>query len=182
LDDPRGAPLGGRRIVVIVPYTREVSLEIPHTREVNLGMTNPNKYDNIYRHYQWLIPREPMSKDHLFKKGQPSANPLGRPKGQPNKYTELSKQLLSEKGPEIVQMVIQKALEGDVTCLKMCMDRIVPAQKAIEVKHENQDMAINIVVESIGQAATKAISQNGYNVSQIGIVDAEIVESEDGDF
>ena len=123
-----------------------------------------------------------MSK-HLFKPGQ-SGNPAGRKKGQLNKYTELSKQLLSEKGPEIVQMVIQKALEGDVTCLKMCMDRIVPAQKAIEVKHENQDMAINIVVESIGQAASNQLSQKGYNVieSTVGVVDAEIVESEDGDF
>jgi hypothetical protein len=123
-----------------------------------------------------------MSK-HLFQPGQ-SGNPAGRKKGQVNKYTELSKQLLSEKGPEIVQMVIQKALEGDVTCLKMCMDRIVPAQKAIEVKHENQDMAINIVVESIGQAASNQLSQKGYNVieSTVGVVDAEIVESEDGDF
>ena len=123
-----------------------------------------------------------MSK-HLFQPGQ-SGNPAGRKKGQVNKYTELSKQLLSEKGPEIVQMVIQKALEGDVTCLKMCMDRIVPAQKAIEVKHENQDMAINIVVESIGQAATNQLSQKGYTVidSKVGIVDAEVIESDNGDF
>lgn len=123
-----------------------------------------------------------MSK-HLFQPGQ-SGNPAGRKKGQVNKYTELSKQLLSEKGPEIVQMVIQKALEGDVTCLKMCMDRIVPAQKAIEVKHENQDMAINIVVESIGQAASNALTNQGYSVidSRVGIVDADVVESEDGDF
>lgn len=124
-----------------------------------------------------------MSKSHLFQPGQ-SGNPQGRKKGQVNKYTELSKQLLSEKGPEIVQMVIQKALEGDVTCLKMCMDRIVPAQKAIEVKHENQDMAINIVVESIGQAANKSLENKGYNVltQSVEIVDAELVESEDGDF
>ena len=114
-----------------------------------------------------------MSK-HLFQPGQ-SGNPAGRKKGQVNKYTELSKQLLSEKGPEIVQMVIQKALEGDVTCLKMCMDRIIPAHKAVEIKHENQDMAINIVVESITNAATKAISQNG-------TLDSEIIEIGEGDF
>ena len=123
-----------------------------------------------------------MSK-HLFQPGQ-SGNPAGRKKGQVNKYTELSKQLLSEKGPEIVQMVIQRALEGDVTCLKMCMDRIVPAQKAIEVKHENQDMAINIVVESITGSANKALESRGYNVlsNSVEMVDAEVVESEDGDF
>jgi len=120
-------------------------------------------------------------KKHLFQPGQ-SGNPRGRPKGTLNKYTELSRELLSENGVMIVQKVIDKAMEGDVACLKMCMDRIVPAHKAVEIKHENQDMAINIVVESIGEAAAKAISQNGYNVSHIGIVDAEVVESEDGDF
>jgi hypothetical protein len=122
-------------------------------------------------------------KKHLFQKGQ-SGNPAGRPKGALNKYTEISKELLSEKGPMIVQKVIEKALDGDVACLKMCMDRIVPAHKAVEIKHENQDMAINIVVESITGAATNALSQKGYNLidSKVGIVDAEVVESDDGDF
>lgn len=129
-------------------------------------------------------------KKHLFQPGQ-SGNPNGRPKGALNKYTELSRELLSEKGPMIVQTVINKALDGDVACLKMCMDRIVPAHKAVEIRHENQDMAINIVVESIGQAATNALSNNGYDIisseacpfeSKVGILDAEIVESEDGDF
>ena len=132
-------------------------------------MDNPNK--------------DPLMSDkkHLFQPGQ-SGNPSGRPKGALNKYTELSRELLSEKGPMIVQTVINKALDGDVACLKMCMDRIVPAHKAVEIRHENQDMAINIVVESIGQAAAKAITQNGYNDSQVGYVDAEVVESDDGDF
>ena len=113
---------------------------------------------------------------HLFQPGQ-SGNPNGRPKGAINKYTELSRELLSEKGPMIVQTVINKALDGDVACLKMCMDRIVPAHKAVEIRHENQDMAINIVVESIGQAASNALTNNGYSVidSRVGIVDADVV-------
>jgi F420-0:gamma-glutamyl ligase len=120
---------------------------------------------------------------HLFKKGS-SGNPAGRPKGSLNKYTELSRELLSENGVLIVSKVIEKAMEGDVACLKMCMDRIIPAHKAVEIKHENQDMAINIVVESIGQAASNALTNQGYSVidSRVGIVDAEVVESEDGDF
>jgi hypothetical protein len=134
-------------------------------------MDNPNK--------------DPLMSDkkHLFQPGQ-SGNPNGRPKGALNKYTELSRELLSEKGPMIVQTVINKALDGDVACLKMCMDRIVPAHKAVEIRHENQDMAINIVVESIGQAASNALTNQGYEVidSRVGIVDADVVESEDGDF
>lgn len=81
----------------------------------------------------------------LFKKGQ-SGNPKGRPKGSINKYTQLSRELLSAKGPEIVQVVIDKALKGDVHCLKMCMDRIVPQQKAVEIKHTKAEEGLVINV------------------------------------
>lgn len=87
---------------------------------------------------------------HLFKKGQ-SGNPSGRPKGSVNKYTQLSRELLSERGPEIVQVVIDKALKGDVHCLKMCMDRIVPQQKAVEIKHTKDDGGLVINVGTTDQ-------------------------------
>ena len=65
-------------------------------------------------------------------KGMAPLNPQGRPKGSMNKYTILSRELLTERGPEIVQVIIDRALKGDVHCLKMCMDRIVPTTKAVE--------------------------------------------------
>ena len=48
-----------------------------------------------------------------FYKGMPALNPKGREKGSVNKYTKLSRELMSSKGPEIVDKVIQLALEGD---------------------------------------------------------------------
>ncbi len=94
-----------------------------------------------------------------FYKGMPSANPNGRPKGSVNKYTELSRELMSSKGPEIVQKVIEMAMEGDTQCLKMCMDRILPPKREIEINQE--DMSINIVVEQIGKSVQDAIEDNG---------------------
>jgi hypothetical protein len=82
---------------------------------------------------------------HLFKKGQ-VPNPNGRPKGSVNKYTQLARELLSSRGEEIVEVVIAKALKGDVHCLKMCMDRIVPAQKAVEIKHTKAENGLIINV------------------------------------
>lgn len=120
-------------------------------------------------------------KKHLFQKGT-SGNPAGRPKGSVNKYTELSRELLSENGVMIVSKVIEKAMDGDVACLKMCMDRIIPAHKAVEIKHENQDMAINIVVESITSAATKQLSQSGYTVLDTVVGEVEEEEIEEGNF
>ena len=82
-------------------------------------------------------------------KGMKPLNPAGRPKGSVNKWTKLSRELLSERGPEIVQKVIDEAMKGDKTCLKMCMDRIVPMTKAVSVKHDTSDMGITINVGQI---------------------------------
>ena len=84
-----------------------------------------------------------------FYKGMPSLNPKGRTKGSVNKFTKLSRELMSSKGPEIVDKVIALALEGDRHCLKMCLDRIIPVSKAVEIKHEHEDLGINIIVESV---------------------------------
>jgi|TARA_R110000796_G_scaffold34642_1_gene89302 hypothetical protein len=84
-----------------------------------------------------------------FHKGMTSINPAGRPKGSLNKYTKLSRELMSEKGPELVEKVIELALEGDRHCLKMCLDRIIPVSKAVEIKHEHEDLGINIIIESV---------------------------------
>ena len=90
-------------------------------------------------------------------KGMPSLNPNGRPKGSVNKYTALSRELMSAKGPEIVQRVIDLALEGDRTCLKMCMDRILPTTKAVELR--SQEGKGNVVI-NVGGLTEKVISED----------------------
>ena len=87
-----------------------------------------------------------------------SLNPNGRPKGSVNKYTALSRELMSTKGPEIVEKVIEMALEGDRTCLKMCMDRILPTTKAVELRSS----------EGSGQV-----------VINIGGLEAKVIEAEE---
>lgn len=85
-----------------------------------------------------------------FHKGMKPLNPKGRPKGSLNKYTKLSRELMSSKGPEIVNKVIEMALDGDRHCLKMCMDRIIPTSKAVEISHTlGEDSGINIIVEGV---------------------------------
>ena len=86
-------------------------------------------------------------------KGMKSLNPNGRPKGSVNKYTALSRELMSTKGPEIVQRVIDLALEGDRTCLKMCMDRIIPTTKAVEFR--SSDDRGNVIINVGGLEAKK---------------------------
>ena len=84
-------------------------------------------------------------------------NPKGRPKGSVNKYTALSRELMSTKGPEIVEKVIEMALDGDRTCLKMCMDRILPTHKAVELR-ANEGKG-NVII-NVGGLETKVIEEN----------------------
>ena len=84
-----------------------------------------------------------------FSKGMKPLNPAGRPKGSVNKYTALARELMSEKSPEIVDKVISKAMEGDVHCLKMCLDRILPVQKAIDSTRTKSDAQVIINVSSL---------------------------------
>ena len=81
-----------------------------------------------------------------------SLNPAGRTKGSVNKYTALSRELMSTKGPEIVEKVIEMALEGDRICLKMCMDRILPTTKAVELR-SGDDNKGNVVINISGLEA-----------------------------
>ena len=86
-------------------------------------------------------------------KGMKSLNPNGRQKGSMNKFTALSRELMSIKGPEIVQKVVDMALEGDRTCLKMCMDRIIPTTKAVEFRAS--DDRGNVIINVGGLEAKK---------------------------
>ena len=63
-----------------------------------------------------------------FQKGQ-SGNPSGRPRGALNRATVLAQTLLSERAESIAGKVIELAERGDMTALRVCIDRLVPVIK-----------------------------------------------------
>ena len=91
-------------------------------------------------------------------KGQvayPDAPKGGRPKGSVNKMTLLAQQMMTDRGPMIVEKVMGMALQGDVHCLKMCMDRILPVHKAIDSSKTKQDSQIVINVGTSAEIQAK---------------------------
>lgn len=78
-----------------------------------------------------------------FQEGQ-SGNPAGRPKGSKDKRTEL-RELLEPHAPALIEKAVSMALEGDTTAMKMCLDRILPAMKSVEVKNDTNPGEITIV-------------------------------------
>ena len=111
-------------------------------------------------------------------KGMKSLNPNGRPKGSVNKYTALSRELMSNRGPEIVQKVIDLALEGDRTCLKMCMDRIIPTTKSVEFR-SGEDKG-NVII-NVGGLEAKKVEIEEKDQKKLTYEDGVIIEEADID-
>jgi hypothetical protein len=53
----------------------------------------------------------------------------------------------------------------------MCLDRIIPVSKAVEIRHEHEDLGINIIVESV-----KAIERQ--EEEEYKTIEGEILEQE----
>lgn len=58
-----------------------------------------------------------------------SGNPYGRPAGSRNKATLAIEALLDGEAEALTKTCIEKAMGGDMTALKLCMDRICPPRK-----------------------------------------------------
>jgi len=78
-----------------------------------------------------------------FQKGQ-SGNPSGRPKGALNKTTMAVQALLDGEAETLTRKAVELALEGDITALKLCLDRVSPCPKDRKVSFT--------MPESIGSA------------------------------
>ncbi len=66
--------------------------------------------------------------DTRFKRGQ-SGNPAGKPKGTRNKATLAVEALLDGEAEVLTRKAVELALEGDVTALRLCLERLCPPRK-----------------------------------------------------
>jgi len=85
-----------------------------------------------------------------FKKGQ-SGNPAGKPKGVRHRTTLAVQALLEGEAEKLTRRAIEMALAGDLTALRLCLERIAPPRR---------DSTIQIEIPTITNAAdsTFAIS------------------------
>ena len=85
-----------------------------------------------------------------FQKGC-SGNPQGRPLGARNAATVIAEQLLDGEAEAITRKVIELAKQGDLTALRLCLDRLVPPRR---------DRPVNFTLPAMNSAddAGRAIS------------------------
>jgi hypothetical protein len=58
-----------------------------------------------------------------------SGNPNGRPKGHRNKATVICEELLDGEAQALTRKVIDKALDGDMGALRLCLERLLPQRR-----------------------------------------------------
>ena len=63
-----------------------------------------------------------------FSKGT-SGNPSGRPPGSRNHATLLMESLLEGEAEQLTRKAIELALGGDITALRLCLERLMPPRK-----------------------------------------------------
>ena len=63
-----------------------------------------------------------------FKAGR-SGNPEGRPRGSRNKATMAVEAVLDGESEAIARKAVEKALEGDMAALRLCLERVLPPRR-----------------------------------------------------
>jgi Family of unknown function (DUF5681) len=92
-----------------------------------------------------------------FRKGQ-TGNPAGRPRGSRNKTTLAVDALLDGEAETLTRKAIEIAKEGDVTCLRLCLDRIAPVRKDRPVTFSLPPITCAGDAAKVSAALVKAVS------------------------
>jgi hypothetical protein len=93
-----------------------------------------------------------------WEKGQ-SGNIKGKPKGSLNKVTLAIQSLLEGEGEALTRKAIELAKDGDMSALKLCLDRICPPRKSRPIiidlpsvdTGEGVSQAQAVVVQAVGE-------------------------------
>jgi hypothetical protein len=119
-----------------------------------------------------------------FAKGR-SGNPSGRPLGSRNHATLLMESLLEGQGEELTRKAIEMALAGDITAMRLCLDRLIPPRKdrpihlglaSIETAQQIS-LAMTKVAAAIGEG--EITPTEGETLANILVTQKSIVETAD---
>ena len=98
-----------------------------------------------------------------------SGNP-GRPKGARHKSTQAIEAMLEGQQTALTQAAIDKALEGDVTALRLCLDRIAPARKDAPVSFDLPDIETANDAANAARAILRAVADGNVTPAEAATV------------
>jgi hypothetical protein len=107
-----------------------------------------------------------------WEKGQ-SGNIKGKPKGSLNKVTLAVQSLLDGESEALTRKAIELAMDGDLTAIKLCLERILPPRKSRLINinlpavdtGEGVSHAQAVVIQAVGEG--KIAPDEGQTLSSI---------------
>lgn len=98
----------------------------------------------------------PAEKAAAKQRGKPfppgtSGNPAGKPKGCRHRATMAAEALLDGEAETLTRKAIELATAGDVTALRLCLERLIPARK---------DRPVTFTLPPIASAADAAVAMS----------------------
>jgi hypothetical protein len=106
-----------------------------------------------------------------FQKGQ-SGNPAGRPKGSLNQTTLACQELLEGEAEAITRKAVEKALAGDLTAIRLCLERIIPPRKDRPIFIDLPKMAKDTDMKQFIETLLEAVKNGNLTINEAqGIID-----------
>ena len=118
---------------------------------------------------------EIQNKKHLWKKGE-SGNPAGKKTGTRHRTTLAVERLLDGEGEELTRKAIELAKDGDLTALKLCLERICPPRKSRPISLDLPDVKTSEGVSLAQTSVVQAVGE-GEITPEEGQVLSNILES-----
>ncbi len=116
-----------------------------------------------------------QNKDHLWKKGE-SGNPAGKKPGTRHRATLAIEKLLDGEGEALTRKAIELAKDGDLTAIKLCLERICPPRKSRPIKIDLPEVNTADGVSKAQATAVQAVA-DGEITPEEGKVLADILEA-----
>jgi hypothetical protein len=104
-----------------------------------------------------------------FQKGQ-SGNPKGKPKGARNRTTLIAQTLLDGQAEALVGKVVQLALDGDLTCLRICLERLVPPKRDAPIDIDLPDISTVADIPKLFGSLTAKLREGGITPSEARVL------------
>jgi Family of unknown function (DUF5681) len=120
-----------------------------------------------------------------FAKGQ-SGNPGGRRLGSRNKATVAAQMLLADEVEALTRKAVELALDGDPTALRLCVERVLPRDRAVRFTMPRVTSAADVagamgaVAAALAQGVITTPSEAG-QIAQVIVTFVRTIETSDFD-
>ena len=94
------------------------------------------------------------------------AIPRADQKGSRNKTTLIAQALLDGEAEALVRKVVQMALEGNMACLRICLERLVPLKKDAPIDFSLPEMGAVADIPKLFASVAATIDKGGITPSE----------------